>query len=84
MRLFNGEELTFDSIKKSREHFADVCQTSIDEVKKGEVRVNAPELYFEFQQMCAKQFLAGEWDHTFTSRQHAYFIQTGKSIPLLP
>lgn len=83
MARFNGVELTEETIQKTREWFANNARECIEEVRSGKVKVNDPEAYFTWCEERAKSALNGGIDHTFTFLQRAYFIQTGKSIPLL-
>ena len=81
---FNGVDLTPEIIQKARQHFADNAQGCIDEVLSGEVRVNDRDSYFQWQRERMADSLAGNYDHTFTHLQMAYYFQTGECIALLP
>ena len=74
------EKLTPESIQKARQWFADNAQACIDEVKRGDVEVNYPDIYFEWCEQCSRDALAGRYDNTFAFWQKAYFIQTGECI----
>lgn len=80
--IFAGVEITPDTIKRTRQHFADNCQACIDEIKSGAVRVDDPQHVIEWQQASAAYYLAGKSDHTFTFAQRAHWLQTGECIPL--
>jgi len=87
MPRFNGEELTEHTIQLTRQHFADNDQACIDEVASGAVRLPAhtsQESYFAWRRQSAEDSLAGKNDHTLAFLQCAYWIQTGKSVALLP
>lgn len=79
--------LTQETIKATREWFAQNCQGCIDEVKSGVVKLPShvnPEAYFAEQRARAQDALSGKWDHTLTFRQRATFIQTGACNAILP
>lgn len=83
--VFNGVEITEETIEKTHKHFADICQGCIDEVKSGDVRVNCPESYFAENERRRDAHLNRTASVTnFTFRQRAYWVQTGKSVALLP
>ena len=84
MSRFNGTQLTQETIVATRQHFADIDQACIDEVKSGAVRVNDPASYFAWCEQRAKDGMEGKHDHTLTFLQRAYWIQTGEMIALLP
>lgn len=84
---FNNVELTPETIQNTRQHFADNRQACIDEIVSGAVKLpahNPQEQHFAQLRQSALDDLAGKWDHTFTFLQHAYWIQTGECIALLP
>lgn len=84
MLKFNNVELTQETILQTRKHFADNCQGCIDEVLRGDVRVNNFEEYKAWQLQRMEDDLAGKNDHTFTFLQRAYYFQTGECLALLP
>lgn len=84
MPRFNNVELTPASILKTREFFILNAQACIDEVKRGEVRVNDPAEYFKWRNEQIAASALGENDHTFTFLQRAYYVQTGEMVALLP
>lgn len=84
---FNGIEITEESISACRQWFADNLQAQIDEVSAGVVKLPAHVVFDEYQanKMQNKEAaMSGEYDHTFTFMQRAYYIQTGESVALLP
>jgi hypothetical protein len=84
MLKFNGVELKPEIILQTRKHFANNAQSCIDEVLRGEVRVNDFESYKAWNIRRAADNLAGKNDHTFTFLQRAYYFQTGECLALLP
>lgn len=87
MPKFNNEEITQESILLTRQHFADIRQDCIDEVLNGTVKLPSHTLQADYSARCrqrAEDDLAGINDHSLTFLQRAYWIQTGKSIALLP
>lgn len=84
-RFFNGEELTEETILKTRKWFSDNKYACIDKVKTGEHKIYCDkEEYYKREEQSAMDYLDGLNDHVFTFLQRAYFIQTGKCIALLP
>jgi len=82
---FNNTELTPDTILKTDKHFANICQGCIDGVLNGDIKVNDPKRYIKDNSDRKKAYLTGNinrWNLTYLQR--AYFIQTGKSVALLP
>ena len=79
---FNGAPLTQETITKTRHWFADNSKACIAEAESGAVFVNDLASYRRSCESDASDALVGEFDHTFTFRQRAYFIQTGESVPL--
>lgn len=75
--------LTEETIRNTRQWFADNAQACIDEAVSGNVKVNNLQKYIEWQKQRAADSLAGKSDHTFTFIQMAYYIQSGECIPLL-
>ena len=84
MYKFNGIELTEETIEQTRKYFRDVCLGCIEEVKCGKCKVNNPKTYFQQKKRDANDYMNGKNDRILTFLQHAYFFQTGESIPLLP
>jgi hypothetical protein len=84
---FNGEELTPETIEKTRKHFADNQLKCVNDVNEGVITLPdhvSEESYFESCVRKADQFMSGDFDHSFTFLQRAYWIQTGKDVALLP
>ena len=69
---------------KAREHFADLCAQCIDDAVNGIDKVQDLEDYIRWNNDMAAKSLAGDYDHTFSQHQYAYYLQTGESIALLP
>jgi hypothetical protein len=80
---FNKVELSQDTIEKTRQWFYNNACDCINEAITGEVRVNNLQEYTAWQMQQAREALAGDYDHTFTFMQRAYFLQTGESVALL-
>lgn len=84
----HGEKviLTKDTIVKTREWFIQNELGCIAEVESGEVYLN-PEYGFDrYKGDCLsniEKIKQGEWDHSLTFVQRAYYIQSGKSVGLL-
>jgi hypothetical protein len=81
---FNGVTLSEATVLQTREWYARNAQACIDEVKRGDARVNDPAGYFAWMETRAAQALAGEFDETLSFLQRAHFIQTGECVALLP
>lgn len=84
MFVFNGVELTEETILKTRKWFHDNSIACIEEAKSGKVFVNDPESYFEWRNEEAKEYMEGKHDHIVAFLQRAYYIQTGECVALLP
>lgn len=81
---FNGKEITEKTILKTREHFISIENECLNDVVWGTTKVNDPEKYIESGKSNVRSFKSGEFDHTLTFMQRAYYLQEGESIPLLP
>jgi len=84
------QELTPESIIAARKWFADnalACAVEArnrsDVLQDNEFYVNDLNRYKEDQQKLANEWLAGQYDHTFTFLQQAYYLQTGICVALL-
>ena len=77
-------QLTDQSIAETRAHFVNLDYGCIREVIDGTVKVNDPEGYCADCELRALQHSLGRWDHTFTFRQYATYLQTGAMYALLP
>ncbi len=76
--------ITKETIQVTRQWFVDNALACITEVEQGNVKVNNQERYI---QICRKRHydaLAGKFDCSLAFIQRAHFIQTGKSVALLP
>lgn len=84
---FNGIQITEESIQACRQWFIDNQQACIEGALDGSLglasHVNVTE-YIEACQMKQDCIDSGEWDHTFTFMQRAYYIQTGECVALFP
>lgn len=86
MAKFNGVVITQDSIQKCRQWFADNADGCVREAEDGTAPLanHYPlELYRAEKTEDKRKSLAGEYDHTFTFLQRAYYIQTGECVALL-
>ena len=84
--FFNNVSLTESSIIKTRKYFYYLSLDRINEVLKGETFLNNEKdvkdfIFFELNN--AKKYLLGDNDFKPYFLQHAYYIQTGESLPLL-
>ena len=75
--------ITAETIRITREWFAQNALDCIEGAIHGKYRVNDLNSYIEWQHRRMAQSLAGEWDCNLTFVQRALFIQTGESVPLL-
>jgi hypothetical protein len=80
---FNNTEITTETIKQTRNHFAKISENCIQGAINKEFHVNDLDRYIIWKTNSKKDYLSGKSDHTFTFLQYAYFLQTGESIPLL-
>ena len=76
--------LTPETIRATRQWFADNAHACIAEAQSGEVRVNDLPAYVEWCEQSAAAALRGDYDHSLTFRQRATYIQTGECPALLP
>ena len=88
---YNAVDLTPESILAARKWFADnalacaaASRSRSDVLQEGEFYVNDLDSYRASKQQLARECLAGEYDHTFTHLQKAYYLQTGIDVALLP
>jgi hypothetical protein len=70
--------LTEQTIIATRQHFADIHSSCIEKARAGEFQVNDLGRYVEWQERSRVASLAGDYDHTFTFQQRAWWIQTGE------
>ncbi|HSH35318.1 hypothetical protein [Schnuerera sp.] len=80
---FNNVELTEETILKTREYFYNVCIECVNGAINNEFYVNNVDNYIQFKKEDAESYINGEFDHVLSFIQKAYYIQTGKNIPLL-
>lgn len=73
-------QLTQESILAARQQIADNAQAVIGEA----IRVNDLPGYIRQMQERAELALSGQFDHTLSFRQLAYYLQTGDCPALLP
>lgn len=76
-------ELTAETVQKAREWFAANARACIADAQLGAFRVNDLPRYVAEREQYAVDALAGAYDHTFTFRQLAYWLQTGECVALL-
>lgn len=84
---FNGVEITKESIQACRQWFADNADACVCQAEDGTAPLASHyplELYRAKMAEHRVSALAGEFDHTFTFIQRAYYIQTGECVALLP
>lgn len=89
---FNGVELTPETIRNTRVHFARIQIACAKDYygpgKRGEQLGHPPEDLARFRRRSwdnLKAGLRGDFDHTFTFLQRAHWLQTGEPMkPLLP
>lgn len=81
---FNGTDITKESVAACREWFANNADEIIKEAKSGLYHVNDLQAWVNIQEQRKVRAMAGEFDHTLTFMQRAYYIQTGESVALLP
>lgn len=82
--VFNGEKLTEETILKTRKWYHDNAIACVKAVESGWDKVAHKEDYLKWQCESAERYMKGENDHILAFLQRAYYIQTGKSIALLP
>ena len=81
---FNNEELQTEFILTTREIFAEIARQCIEEANSGQIKVNNLTSHNEWREEQIAACLKGEYDHTISHLQYAYYLQTGKEIALLP
>jgi len=81
---FNGEKLTPEIIEETKQWYVDLYNACIKEAVSGEVRVNNLQSYVEWQEKCISDIVEGRQRISLSFLQQAYYLQTGKSIALLP
>jgi hypothetical protein len=84
MKLFvNNIEITTETIVATRSHYVEICKACIADATMGKFRVNDLEKYIKRQEQGIDNLNNGNCDHTLTFLQTAYWLQTGKMIPIL-
>lgn len=81
---FNSVEINQESILKTRLHFAEIYQRCIDGAKNKDFYVNDLEGYILSEEAKISEVMQGDYDHTLTFMQRAYYLQEGEMIALLP
>lgn len=76
--------LTQETIRATRQWFADNAHACIAEARSGAVRVNDLPAYIAWREESAVAALRGDYDHSLTFLQRATYIQTGDCPALLP
>ena len=80
----NGEDLTKETILKTRKWYSDVVYRCIEEVKTGKCHIYGnKEDYYKTEVQSAKRYMNGENDRLIAFMQQAYYIQTGNSVAIL-
>lgn len=72
-----------DAIQATREHFAQIHRQSAQDAQTGKLRVNDVPSWTNAELDAADACLAGDYDHTFTFRQHREWLMSGVFLPLL-
>ena len=67
----------------TRQHFANVIAECIADARSGKLKVNDIERYIREWGDDLSRTINGEYDHTFTHRQHAHYLLTGECFALL-
>ena len=78
----NGVTLNIETMRATREHFAESSRATIAEIVAGTTKVDDPEGTIAWLEDGIRSDLAGEGDHTVTFRQRALWIQTGDMPPI--
>lgn len=76
--------LTPETIRATRQWFADNAHACIAETRSGAVRVNDLPAYAAWCEERAAAALRGDYDHSLTFLQRATYTQTGDCPALLP
>jgi hypothetical protein len=75
--------LTRETILATRAWFAQNSLDCIADVESGAVTVHNPEQYKRDMLQNHDDHTNGKFDHTYTFRQRAYYMQTGECVSLL-
>lgn len=81
---FNQVKITQESINLTRLHFAGIYERCIQGAKDGTMYVNDVEGYILNQEACISEVMQGDYDHSLTFMQRAYYLQEGEMLALLP
>lgn len=81
--IWDFPEMTDDTRRTTREHFASVMTANIDALMAGRVTYRDRDVYAKLQAQ-RQEYLDGKRDHTLVFVQWATWHQTGKCPPLLP
>lgn len=79
----NTVKIAQDTILKTRQWFIDNCNDCIKETLSSEIKVNNPQDYVEYMTIASADYASGKYDTCLSFIQKCYYIQTGKSVPLL-
>ena len=75
-------------MQAARNHFANISLLCIEDALNGTVhgtvKVNNVNEYVAWQREGYEACLLGKYDHTFTLRQYAAYVQSGECHALLP
>lgn len=72
-----------EAVQKTREMFRDLHTSCIKDAAAGAFHVNDLESYARWELDLANKSRAGQFDNSFTFRQHAHYLLTGECIALL-
>jgi len=78
----NGIKMTPELVRATREHFAAISRTAIEDIRNGTTPVDDPDGTIMWFEEGIRSGLAGESDHTVTFRQRALWVATGHMPPL--
>ena len=81
---FNRIEITQESINLARLDFAGIYERCIQGAMDGTMFVNDLEGYILNQEACISEVMQGDYDHSLTFMQRAYYLQEGEMLALLP
>lgn len=76
-----------DYTQETRDYFIAQCVKCIDEAKENSddtIRPTNVEAFIAWKQRQISEIQAGLCDSSFTFRQRAYYLETGKEMALLP
>lgn len=73
-----------DAIQETREYFARMHKQCAQDAQTGKLRVTDIPSYVNDELDAADGCLSGDYDHTFTFRQHREWLMTGACRALFP